>query len=212
MVARMTRVAREARASSAASQSRLNLRIARREQELAEKQIKRAIARSIQSFAISTMNSLSKAGPAWSGEFSASWRFVPEGGNGGGPGQPGEIYRYTKNDVRIYDLDRYLKNGITKFQIINTSEHANEAIDAVSGRFTRPDEEPIGDVELGQERDNPSLRYEIGDPEAGTLKEASASRTAEPDWYYTYLQGGGFQDDLSKSFEKEFSINFKTLF
>jgi hypothetical protein len=173
------------------------------------KSINREVAKGIQGSAISIMNGLVEAGPAWSGKFSASWRFIPEGGDPGGPGQDGEIYTYSKKNARVTTIEKYMKAGITKFQIVNTAPYANLAIDAEIGTFVRPDDSwPLKKPTLGDERDNPSLRFEIGSDIGARLEEAPAARTAEADWYYTYLSGGKFQQDLSKGFAFEFGRGY----
>lgn len=197
------------RGRSASQNASLNRSIFRREQEEFAKQLRREIARGIQGSAIEIMNGLAEVGPAWSGRFSASWRFIPEGGDPGGPGSDGKIYRYNKNDLRIDLVERYMRGGITKFQIVNTAPYANLAIDAEIGTFVRPDDSwPLKKPTLGDERDNPSLRFEIGSDISGRLEEAPAARTAEADWYYTYLRGGKFQQDLGKGFSFEFGRGY----
>lgn len=190
--------------------------------------LRREIAVQIQDFAVQSMNSLVKIGPLWSGEFSASWRFVPEGQSPGEPGEPGRAYRYTRNDVNIRTIERYMKSGSTRFQIVNSSLHANLAIDGDIAYFDRSIAqergwpEPLAEkpkLELGDNRNNPGLRYEIGSPFTGSFDESDASRTAEPDWYITYLMGGGLQADLTRSFGSkrlplppEHSVGFLTNF
>jgi hypothetical protein len=175
-----------------------------------ERKIRRSLARSIQEFAVTSMNELAQKGPAWSGEFSASWGFAPKGAAPDTPGTTGQVYRYTKNDVNLYTVERYLKNGTTDFSITNTSEHANEAIDGTKAIFTRPPWGPVKEesLELGTGREQPSLRYEIGANFDGRLKDAPAARTAEPDWYVTYLLGGGLQKNLSYGVSIGFSTSF----
>ena len=174
-----------------------------------QKRMNRALARGIQESAIRTMNGLAEAGPTWSGEFAASWRFVAAGESGGAPGRPGDLYKYSRKDIRVTTIERHINRGVTRFQFVNTSEHANEAIDGRQAVFTRPSDPPIASakLELGDGRDNPSLRYQIGGklPDSVDLKDAPAARTAEPDWYITYTQGGG----LSLDFGRGFSAGFK---
>jgi hypothetical protein len=178
------------------------------------KKVNRKVAQGIQQFAITSMNALVEAGPAWSGEFSASWRFIPEGGDPGGPGQDGKVYAYGKKDVRVTTIEKYIKTGITKFQIVNTAPHANIAIDAEAGVLRRDLAEakgwpePLKDPELGDERNNPDLRFQIGGSFSGSFDEAPASRTAEPDWYYTYVLAGGLQRDLGRGFSVGFEASF----
>jgi len=186
-----------------------------------DKRITRATARGIQEFAINTMNSLAKAGPTWSGEFSASWRFVPEGSDPGGPGQEGKVYSYGKKDIRVTTIEKHMRagarSGNKRFQIVNTAPHANLAIDAEIGVFRRDAAEARGwpeplaekpKLKLGDERSNPGLRFEIGAPFDGSFDEAPASMTAEPDWYYTYILGGGLEKDLGRGFSAGFKESF----
>ncbi len=178
------------------------------------KNIERKVAQGIQQFAITSMNALVEVGPAWSGEFSASWRFIPEGGDPGGPGQDGKIYTYSKKDARVTTIEKYIRSGITKFQIVNTALHANIAIDAEVGVLRRDLAEargwpePLKTPELGDERNNPDLRFQIGGSFSGGFDDAPASRTAEPDWYYTYILAGGLQRDLGRGFSVGFKASF----
>lgn len=184
-------------------------------QKIAEKiknEIGRSVSSGMQSFAIQAMNDLAEAGPVWSGEFAASWRFVPAGQDGGAPGQGGSIYRYSKKDIRITTIEKYFKAGVRKFQIVNVSSHANFAIDQDTSSFIRPDDPPIDPsrLQLGDERNNPSLRYEIGFqyPPGTRLQDAEASRTADPDWYYTYVKGGQLNLVLNRSIKRGFETEF----
>lgn len=219
-------MARRAKKISAYNLARLNQTIVKREQEEIAQQLRREIARGIQSSAIAIMNGLVEVGPAWSGRFSASWRFLPEGATPGDSGPEGEIYRYTGNDLRITLVEKYMKGGrtgpsskiaeVTQFKIINTAADsgyplANVAIDSEIAVFrrgiakSRGWPKPLKKPKLGDDRNNPGLRYEIGNPFPGTFEEAPASMTAEPDWYYTYLLGGQFNSDFANGFARGFT-------
>ena len=161
--------------------------------------IENKLARGIQGFAVKSMNELAQRGPAWSGEFSASWGFAPEGRTPNTAGTTGKIYKYTKNDVPVRDVQRFVRDGVTRFSIVNTSPHAAIAIDEEKGVFKNDGSTPLKERELGSGRDQPSLRYDIGEI-VTQESESSASRTADPDWYTTYLLGGGLQKDLSAGF------------
>lgn len=186
---------------------RVSSRQAARFQAAAEKSIanqirrdaERRLARGIQEFAVNSMNTLAQKGPAWTGEFSASWGFAPEGRTPNTPGTTGRIYKYTKNDVPVRDVERFVRDGVTRFSIVNTSPHAEIAIDEEKGVFKNDGSTPLKERELGSGRDQPSLRYDIGEI-VTQESESSASRTADPDWYTTYLLGGGLQKDLSVGF------------
>jgi hypothetical protein len=163
------------------------------------KDINKKIARGLQGFAIKSMNSLAESGPAWTGEFSASWGFAPEGRTPNTPGVTGSIYKYTGNDVPVRDIERYINDGFTKFSIVNTAPHAAIAIDEEKAVFKNDGRVPLKEQTFGIGRDQPSLRYEIG-ALADSKFNSSASRTADPDWYTTYLLGGELQKDLSVGF------------
>lgn len=170
-----------------------------------KKELLRRAARGIQEFAIESMNTLAQEGPAWSGEFSASWGFAPEGRTPQTPGTTGRIYKYSKNDVPIRDVEGYWKDGIRRFSIVNTAEHASIAIDEEDSMFKPvgvPIKEPVAE---GYGRpDDTHLRYQIGNkiPEG---EEPNSFITAEPDWFTTYLLAGGLQKDLRAGFTKGFS-------
>ena len=166
-----------------------------------------AIARGLQEFAVLSMNNLAKAGPAWSGEFSASWGFAPEGRTPSTPGTTGKVHRYTKNDITLRDMKRYLDDGVTRFAIVNTAPHAAIAIDQETAKFAPPASQPfpIGDnVQYGTSRPSREhLRWQIRN-ESG--EDITSQITAEQDWFEDYVKGGGLQGDLARGF----SIGFST--
>jgi hypothetical protein len=160
-----------------------------------------AIAGGLQEFAVLSMNNLAKAGPAWSGEFSASWGFAPEGRTPNTPGTTGKVHRYTKNDITLREMKRYLNDGVTRFAIVNTAPHAAIAIDAEAAKFAPPASQPfpIGDnVQYGTSRPSGEhLRWQIRN-ESG--EDITSQITAEQDWFEKYVKGGGLQGDLSRGF------------
>jgi hypothetical protein len=202
----MVRRARRARAG----QSARNLAaVQRREFLQAERDLRRLVARSVQEFAIRSMNGLAEAGPAWTGEFASSWGFAPAGQTPqiSEAKSASGIKKYTKNDAPVRKIEGYLDKNISKFNIVNTSDHAEEAVDGKRARFIRFDNDPIKDsnsIELGDGRDNPSLRPEIGGPFSGSLEEAPAARTAKSGWFETYISGGPLQRDLVAGVEFAF--------
>lgn len=190
---------RPARRQTAAQLARLRAGIEKSAAEEIRRDVNKKLARGIQEFAVRSMNSLAQEGPAWTGQFSASWGFAPEGRTPNTPGTTGRIYKYTKNDVPVRDVERFVRGGVTRFSIVNTSPHAAIAIDEEKGVFKNDGSTPLKERELGSGRDQPSLRYDIGEI-VTQESESSASRTADPDWYATYLLGGGLQKDLSAGF------------
>lgn len=191
----------------AAAKQRAEKSIAKSIKEKAEN----ALAKSIQEFAVRTMNELAEVGPAWTGEFSRSWGFAPEGmtpNTFGLGGQQGERGKYNKNSARLVDIKRSLRSGVTQFSIVNTSEHAAIAIDEQTGQFIRPpwQPRPIDESvwEHGDAMPRPSMRYNIGKLVDENSPEAWSSRTAEPDWFPTYVLGGGLQKGLNVSVTRAF--------
>jgi hypothetical protein len=171
--------------------------------------INNRLAVSIQESAVAITNGLAEAGPAWTGEFAASWDVVPEGQAARQPrSSGGQLYQYTKRNFPASRFQKALERGVTQFQVINTSPHAAQAMDEVTDIFTRPDSDPIKTPELGDYRPRPSFRYEIGGSFAGLLKDAPAARTAEPDWFYTYAKGGSLQLDVRRGIELGFKSNY----
>ena len=166
------------------------------------------MAKGIQGFAVKSMNSLAQAGPAWTGEFSASWGFAPAGMTPSTPGSTGEIHRYTKNDVTLRDVTAYLKDGRDRFVIVNTSEHAALATDEEEGYFFPSTPLPIKPpVEEGWGRpDTTHLRFQMRSSpkiskETGEYEEPTSMITAEKYWYQTYVKGGALQNDLNIGFK-----------
>jgi hypothetical protein len=176
------------------------------------KDINRAIARGVQGAALQVMNGLVEAGPAWSGEFSASWRFVPYGESGGGAGPAGGVYKYTKKNLIITTVERYINSGINKFQFVNTSDHANIAIDLEESVFIHKGSPVKPNQFTGWRPTNengdqtPHLR---GDLDGATFHDGTeGSATAPLDWYITYTKGGGLSVDLGRGFSAEFKGQF----
>lgn len=174
------------------------------------KNTERALARGIQEFAVRSMNSLAEAGPAWTGEFSASWGFAPAGVTPNTPGTTGRVYRYTRSNVPVRDVERHIRNGVTRFNIVNTSPHASIAVDEDEGLFRPVAGGPIKEpVEEGWGRpEDPHMRWQIGQtPRSaknsryeGELEEPNSQITAEKDWFETYRRAGQLQRDLSAGF------------
>lgn len=190
---------RSAARQSSSQLARLRAGIQKSAAEEIRRDFNKKLARGIQEFAVRSMNTLAQEGPAWTGEFSASWGFAPEGLTPQTPGTTGKIYKYTRNDVPVRDVERFVRDGVSRFNIVNTSPHAAIAIDEEKAVFKNDGKTPLKEQEFGVGRDQPSLRYDIGEI-VGQESDSSASRTADPDWYTTYLLGGGLQKDLSSGF------------
>lgn len=214
-------MARSARRSTVRGQA-ANLRAA--EKSIAkeiQKDIEKKLVRSVQEFAIKSMNGLAEAGPAWTGEFSQSWVFVSEGESAQNPTAGGKIGigKYNKNDVPVRQVENYLKQGKDRFQIVNTSDHAAIAIDEQEAKFYPVAGGPIKEpVQEGWGRpEDEHFRYQIGTKERmvkdpkypGQVEEPNSQITAEKDWFPTYVNGGQLQKDLSDGVRLGFSDNVK---
>lgn len=160
-----------------------------------------SVVQALRQSAVKIMNSLSKAGPAYSGQFSSAWYAVPPGQAGGGPragkGQLQEPYKY---DLRNVPKTKFKKVGQNSyFEIVNTMSYAPQALDLAPGDWRQPEEEPIKKpVNRGSRTGD--MRYEV----EGQEKRGAVS-TAEANWYNTYVQGGAFQ----KSFERGVKLGFR---
>lgn len=176
------------------------------------KKINRAIATGIQAAAINVMNGLAQAGPASSGEFSSSWRFVPQGQAGSGSGKAGSVYVYSKKDIRVTTVEKYINSGVKRFYFDNVSDHANIAIDLEPAIYVNnPD--PLKPVEIVGYRPTdlnglqmPTLR---GDLQSASFQDGNeGTATAPLDWYITYTQGGEFSSDFGRGFSAGFVGQF----
>lgn len=177
--------------------------------------INKAVAKGIQGAAVEIANGLVDKGPAWSGEFSASWDVVVEGQSGASPRGKGRIYNYTKRNFPFSRYEKALNNGKFSFQVVNSAPHAGIAIDQDLAIYTHPnDKDPLKDpIEFGfrpmdaDGEQEPSLRYDVS-MGYGNTEKPNAMITAEPDWYYTYTQGGGLKKDLGRGVSLGFRESF----
>jgi hypothetical protein len=178
------------------------------------RQLNEKLALGFQELAVLTVNELVEVGPGWSGEFAASWDVVPDGVEPKATrNHNGEsIYNYSKRNFPASRFLNALESNKLKFSIVNTSPHAEEAIDMVKARFSRPSNDPVKEdtLELGDGRDQPSFRYEIGESFNGFLEDAPAARTAEPDWFYLYVEGGGLNGAIKHGLEIGFKMNYSS--
>lgn len=176
------------------------------------RQLNQKLALGFRELAVLTVNELVEVGPGWSGAFAASWDVVPDGAEPRATRNHGSdsLYNYTAANFPASRFFNALESGKLKFSIVNSSPHAAEAIDMTKAKFERPPSEPIkmNTLELGDGRNNPSFRYEIGGSFDGLLEDAPAARTAEPDWFYLYAEGGGLNGAIKHGLEIGFKMNY----
>jgi len=167
------------------------------------KQINRDLRRQIQSAARHTaaaiMNDLADRGPDWGGEFKNSW--VADA-PGVGKGKRG-LYPYTIRDTPALPDTIAATKRNPKLRIINTTDYAMAAMDLEEGKFENPGFKPKGDIVIEGRRVG-SMRTDIVEPLEG--KDPTSFATAEPDWFVSYVNGGGLQ----KSLEHGIKIAFAT--
>lgn len=141
------------------------------------------VANQLREGALETLSTLQDIGPAYSGEFSESW--VVETNAASRPGPGGVPILLPSPQGR--DLRRL---GYT---ILNTSDHADEAMDLVAGEWITPEYAPLKPlIQQGKRVGRGRTDVIGGDGEAGY--------TAPPDWWRTYAQGGQFTDDVQRGF------------
>jgi hypothetical protein len=168
------------------------------------KQINRDIRRQVQSAArraaAEIMNDLAKIGPNWSGEFANSW--VADA-PGVGKGKQGS-YPYTIRDTPILpDTIAAVKRN-PKLSIVNTTDYAMAAMDLEEGVFKNPGFAPKGEIVIEGRRVG-RMRTDITEP--GDGKEPTSFATAQPDWFITYINGGGLQKSLENGIKIAFAMS-----
>ena len=139
-----------------------------------------------------TVRELQQEGPSWTGQFSNSWQIeTPDGRSFKGSGSPGEPQPLP---IPALTGRQAVKAGFAKdrvvFTISNFSPWAGEAVDFVDNHYWRPTKEP--QTSLGKKKWEQSGRkrptekhkrfdiYSESDP-------GNASRTADQDWFTTYV-------------------------
>lgn len=157
------------------------------------KQANRDLRRKVQSLArhaaAEIMNDLAKEGPVWSGEFANSW--VADA-PGVGKGKQGS-YRYTIRDTpALPDTIAAVKRN-PKLVITNTTDYAMAAMDLEEGDFENPGSAPKGDIVIEGKRVGKMRTDIVEQPED---QPPTSFATAKPDWFVTYVNGGGMQKSL----------------
>lgn len=170
--------------------------------------ISEEISSKVQGAAVQITFGLAQAGPAWSGEFSSSWDVVPEGKSARGRSPvKGDVYEYSFSNFPLKRFSDAIKNGTTRFLVVNTSAHADVALDNVQATFYGVGE-PVKPVikrgwrpgHSGEQDEH--YRYMLdSEPRYdsnGKKREPTGRITAPPDWIENYTKGGFLQRDLGK--------------
>lgn len=151
------------------------------------KDMRKAVAESLRSATRKVISELQEQGPNYSGQFKAKW-FSQAEGRGNKVFASVGVPRFT---------DEQLKKGTPAILIGNSAPYAQEAMDLMPGIFRSqaqdPNKEPVAVGKRvgrmrGQVRDLPSS--DIEDIVKNGRKPSFS--TAEPNWFTTYMEGGGF--------------------
>ena len=163
--------------------------------------IRKAVSKGGQIASVKISNSLSSAGPLWTGKFSSSWHSIPgeKPITGKARQQRGGKYRYKPSHVKTKIVPKIAtKRGSNYplYRVVNTLDYADQALDLVPFK-------PTGVVPPIQDLGN---IFEIGlrpmGAERGYLNPGTGPNviTAPLDWYRTYA---------SAKLQKDVQIGFR---
>ena len=157
------------------------------------KDLKKVSVQAAREACVEIMNGLAEEGPVHTGAFSSAWYALPSNGTAGGPRSEGKIYKY---DLRNVPKTRFTKTGL--YQIVNGSDHADEAMDLVPHVYEEFEEvEPLKQRTYGRRADG-ATRGAVGGNSGPNW------RTAPADWWPTFNSGGQMQKLLAKGANKAF--------
>lgn len=159
------------------------------------KDIKAATIKGAATAAVEIMNDLVKAGPAYTGDFAASWHTVAFGNSPGAPRQSSGLYNYTLRNV---PKTKFKSTGL--YSIVNSSPYADEAMDLRP--FTKPNA-PLPERTINNKEITTGKRKE-GSTRGQLEGSGNATSTAPSDWWVTYGRGGGLSTSLTKGFRNGF--------
>lgn len=178
------------------------------ETKILRDQISEEISRKVQGAAVQITFGLAQAGPAWSGEFSSSWDVVPEGKSSSGRAPvEGDVYEYSYSNFPLKRFSDAIKNGKTRFLVVNTAPHADVALDNIQSTFYGIGEPVKPVIRRGWRPGRPGeqdehYRYMLSSAPRydsnGKRKEPTGRITAPPDWIEQYTRGGFLQRDLGR--------------
>lgn len=146
--------------------------------------IRRATGESLRSATRQILSDLQKASPGYSGKFRRAWYSQLEG-------KSNKVFV----SVGVPTIkDEELRKGAPTILIGNTSPYAQEAMDLIPGNFQRQEEGPVKHPDAIGFRVG-KFRGDVVDADFEAIVDSGkrpAISTAEPDWYTTYMEGGGF--------------------
>ena len=147
--------------------------------------IRKAVSKGGQIASVKISNSLSSAGPLWTGKFSSAWHSIPgeKPITGKARQQGGGKYRYKPSHVKTKIVPKIAtKRGSNYplYRVVNTLDYAGQALDLVPFKPTGTVPKRLGPIFEKGERP-------IG-AERGYLNPGTGPNviTAPLDWYRTY--------------------------
>lgn len=182
----------------------------------------RELSKTVRNTAVQICNGLSEAGPGWTGTFSASWDVIPSGGTPRQRRIPElfTVYEYTYRNfpLKIFEpsiFDALIKSSGITWEIVNTTDYADQALDMSEGNFYRPNSFPVQQIvkegfrpyNFADKYQEEHYRWQISDgprfDSKGNPVEPDSAITAKADWFETYGLGGGLQRDMVRSMRIE---------
>ena len=161
--------------------------------------IRKAVSKGGQMASVKISNSLSSAGPLWTGKFSSAWHSIPgeKPVTGKARQQRGGKYRYKPSHVKTKIVPKIAtKRGSNYplYRVVNTLDYADQALDLVPFKPTGTVPKRLGPIFEKGERP-------IG-AERGYLNPGTGPNviTAPLDWYRTYA---------SAKLQKDVQIGFR---
>jgi len=150
--------------------------------------IRKAAAEALRGATRQIISDLQELGPDYSGDFKRRWYSQVEGRSNKVFASVG-VPRFTDQQLK--------RGGAPTILIGNTSPYAQEAMDLIPGRFISQEDDPNkAPVSMGKRTGR--KRGQVRDLPSDDIAEIYRSgkkpaiSTAEPDWYSTYMEGGGF--------------------
>jgi hypothetical protein len=129
---------------------------------------------------------LQELGPAWSGTFSNSWEIASASKVTSGTGATGAPQRLL---APILTVDEFKLKPELKYYIANKAPHADVALDLVESSYRYPGFEPIKTAQRGNRVSG--IRGDL------SIGSGPNRRTAQLDWYTTYVRGGNIDKRIS---------------
>ena len=156
------------------------------------------------------VDDLQQAGPNWTGKFSNSWEITEGTKRAYGGGKEGDPVPLRLPSLSVNNR-KITKQDTIVFSILNTSPHKDLAMDKIEGVFERPKDAPVPKTQLGRSKYDPETTGRRSNTKRGQTgggaPGATSSRTADLDWYTTYLDSGKIQSII----RSELDVNVRRL-